>query len=211
MKDIYSLLTKNEKLRFDRFNTPQKIQDYLDTLPINFEHNGETLHSPRSVMRHGTAHCFEGALFACAVGMYHGFEVALLDLEAGFADDAHVVCIFKQNKKWGAISKTNHAALTYRDPVYASVRELVMSYFHEYFLNRTGKKTLRRYAVLKPSTFQKDWITSDHSLWYINNLCDNAKKIEILNQTDIVCLRKATQIEVIAGSIVQWSDPKSSK
>ena len=44
-------------------------------------------------------------------------------------DDDHVIAVFKKNNKWGAISKTNHAVLRYREPVYNSIRELIMSFF----------------------------------------------------------------------------------
>jgi hypothetical protein len=43
------------------------------------------------------------------------------------------------------LSKSNGAWLRYREPVYATLRELAMSYFHEFF-DGQGRKTLR--AVL---------------------------------------------------------------
>ena len=49
-------------------------------------------------------------------------------------DSDHVVALFKRNGCWGAISKSNHVWLRWRDPVYRSLRELAMSYAHEYFL-----------------------------------------------------------------------------
>jgi hypothetical protein len=139
MNSLFKNLTKEEKRVFEKLNTPQKIQDFLETFPINFEEKGETLHSPRNILKNKKAHCFEGALFASAVLLYHKKETLLLDLQTTLNDEAHVVTLFKQNGKWGAISKTNHASLRYRDPVYQTVRELVMSYFHEYFKN-TGEK-----------------------------------------------------------------------
>ena len=55
-------LTPKEYAFLKKLSTPQKIQDYLDTLPINFEKTGETLMSPRRVLRERRAHCMEGAL-----------------------------------------------------------------------------------------------------------------------------------------------------
>ena len=46
---------------------------------------------------------------------------------------------------WGAISKTNHAILRWRDPIYKSARELAMSYVHEYCLPG-GKKSMLEYS-----------------------------------------------------------------
>lgn len=61
---IDRLLTPRERSVFKKLSTPQKIQDFLDTLPINFEMSGDTYKSPRAVLASGTAHCFEGAVFA---------------------------------------------------------------------------------------------------------------------------------------------------
>src|SRR3989344_7563100 len=128
---IRKVLTPPEILVFKKLRTPQKIQDYLDALPINFEDSGETYRSPRRLLGAKEAHCLEGALFAAAVLAYHGQKPLLLDLRTTPRDEDHVVALFRQNGRWGAISKTNHAVLRYRDPVYKDVRELAMSYFHE--------------------------------------------------------------------------------
>src|SRR3990167_915161 len=108
---VRSLLTSAERRLFQKLNTPQKIQDYLDALPVNFERKGETYMSPRRVVRATTAHCFEGALFAAAVLAYHGQKPLLLDFRTIPSDEDHVVALFKQYSYWGAISKTNHAIL----------------------------------------------------------------------------------------------------
>jgi hypothetical protein len=88
----------------------------------------------------------EGALLAAAILEFHGHKPLLLDLRSTNDDLDHVVALFKQFGCWGAISKTNHVVLRYREPVYKTLRELAMSYFHEYFLDN-GKKTLREYSV----------------------------------------------------------------
>jgi hypothetical protein len=136
-----------EEIRlFRRLNTPAKVQDYLNALPFNFLARGVTL-SPRMVLQKQKADCFEGALFAAAALEFHGYKPLILDLRSVKKpyDYDHVVAVFKTDGCFGAISKTNHAVLRYREPVYKTLRELTMSYFHEYFLN-TGKKTLREYS-----------------------------------------------------------------
>src|SRR3989344_3092028 len=143
---IKSILTLSEKGVFKKLTTPQKIQDYLDTLPVNFEMTGETYQSPRRILQTKTAHCFEGAVFAAAALAYHGERPLLLDFQTLPIDDDHVVAPFKQNGYWGAISKTNHSIVRYRDPVYKTIRELAMSYFHEYLL-WNGKKSLVAYSA----------------------------------------------------------------
>src|SRR3989344_4797858 len=128
-----------------RLNTPEKIQDFINRLPFNFEKRGETYMSVARSLKTGRIHCFEGALIAAAALWIQGERPLLLDLKPDKSDIDHVVALFRRNGFWGAISKTNHAVLRYREPVYKSIRELAMSYFHEYFLNN-GKKTLRSYS-----------------------------------------------------------------
>lgn len=189
----------------ERLNTPQKIQDFLNKLPINFEEDGGTARSPRQVLKLRKAHCIEGALLAAVALWYHGQKPLLLDLVTTKNDDDHVVALFKQNGYWGAISKTNHAVLRYREPVYKTVRELAMSYFHEYFKD-TGQKTLRKFS--RPFDLSKiknkDWLTSGEDLWEINNALDDYFHYNILTPRQIKNLRPAEKIEVEAGKLVEW-------
>ena len=80
-----------------------------------------------------------------------------------------MITLFKRNNLWGAIGKTNHAVLRYREPVYKTPRELAMSFFHEYFLNSNGKKTLRKFSnPINLNKFNKhNWITSEEDVWFI--------------------------------------------
>ncbi len=189
----------------NKLNTPQKIQDYLNKLPINFEEDGGTARSPRQVLKLRKAHCIEGALLAAVALWYHGQKPLLLDLVTTKNDDDHVVALFKQNGCWGAISKTNHAVLRYREPVYKTVRELAMSYFHEYFKD-TGQKTLRKFS--RPYDLSKiknkDWLISGEDLWEINNALDDYFHYDILTPKQLKNLRPAEKIEVEAGKLVEW-------
>jgi|SRR5215470_14173756 len=153
-------LTRGEFRVLERLDTPEKIQAFLNAIPANFEPDGDTVLSVREVLRQRRAHCIEGAMVA-AVGLWiHGEPPLLLDLEA-VHDYDHVVALFRRGDMWGAISKTNHVSLRYRDPVYRSLRELAMSYFHEY-ANLRGQKTLRKYSRLF------DLRKVDPSLWVTN-------------------------------------------
>src|SRR5258708_5044677 len=138
--------TSKEKSLMRNLNTPDKIQEFLNSIPANFEKDGvETVRSPVRVLQDWSAHCFEGAVLGAYILSLHGYPPLLMHLEATRADFDHVIAPFKIRGRWGALSKTNHAVLRYREPVYASIRELVMSYFHEYFTD-DGVKTLRRYS-----------------------------------------------------------------
>ena len=115
-------LSSQELALFRRLSSPGKIQDYLDTLPFNYEKRGDTCHSPRQVLQAGKAHCIEGALLAAAALWFHGAEPLLLDLKTRPVDYDHVVALYKKNGYWGAISKTNHGVLRFRDPIYRTTR-----------------------------------------------------------------------------------------
>lgn len=197
-------LTKEEVLLFKRLKTPSHIQSYLESLPFNFEKKGETCRSPREVIIHKEAHCMEGALLAASMLWYHGKKPLLLDLKATRPDLDHVVTLFKENGRFGAISKTNHAVLRFRDPVYKSVRELALSYFHEYFLDG-GKKTLRSFSQpFSLIPFGTEWITSSKNLWYLPRALDKSKHSPIATPATISGLRPASKIERRAGILVEY-------
>src|SRR5262245_60059580 len=118
-----------------KLSSPRKIQDFLDTIEMNFEKDGDTCMSPRRVLRERKAHCMEGAMLAATALRLQGHPPLVIDLKSIQSDDDHIVTVFQQNGCWGAISKTNHAVLRYREPIYRSLRELAMSYFHEYFVD----------------------------------------------------------------------------
>lgn len=206
-------LTSSERAVFKKLNTPIKIQDFLDAMPINWckGKEGHTYMSPRRVLREQKMHCLEGAVFAAAVLWFHGEKPLLLDLKAE-GDDDHVVALYKRNGYWGAISKTNHASLRFRDPVYKTIRELALSYFHEYFVNKTGKKVLRSFS--KPfslRSFGTAWITAEENLDAVVEALDFSRHFKIVPAKNRRLLRKADAMEKKAGSIIEWekSDPRT--
>jgi hypothetical protein len=157
-----------ERTVFRRLNAPEKIQRFLDhDLAYNKELHGITCRSPRRVLRDRTAHCMEGALFGAAALRMLGHPPLLLDLEA-VRDDDHVLAIFRLRGHWGAIAKSNYSGLRYREPVYRTLRELVMSYFEHYY-NLRKEKTLRRYS--RPVNLRRfdsiHWMTAEEDVWAV--------------------------------------------
>ncbi len=197
-------LTKEEQAVFKKLNSPRKLQDFINAIPINFEKGGETLMSPRRTLQENKAHCLEGAFLAAAVLWWHGQKPLLMDLKTIVNDFDHVVALFRRGPFWGAISKTNHAVLRYREPIYASPRELAMSYFHEYFLDN-GAKTLRSYsAPFDLSKLKLNWLTAAEDLWEISNQLDSSPHHQILDKKMIASLRRAEPIEIKAGKLTEW-------
>lgn len=197
-------LTSTERKIFQSLSTPVKIQNFLDALPMNFAEE-DPCFSPRDVLKERKAHCMEGALLAAAALWYHGQKPLLLDLVAMNKDEDHVVVLFKENGYYGAISKTNHAVLRYREPIYKTVRELALSYFHEYFLH-SGQKTLREYS--DPFDLSKlghlNWIIGREGILDLIDAMADSPHHALLNKQQMKNLRKADQIEIKAGQIVEW-------
>ncbi|MBO0797239.1 MAG: hypothetical protein J2P31_00295 [Blastocatellia bacterium] len=161
---------KEEISILKRLNNPEKVQYFLDyQVNYNKEKEGETCRSPRRVLAERLAHCAEGAIFAAATLRLHGHEPLIVDLQA-VRDDDHLLAVFKEDGHWGAIAKSNYAGLRYREPVYRTIRELVMSYFDHYY-NPRGEKTLRAFS--KPVSLKRfdhlNWMTTGDDLWEI---CD---------------------------------------
>ncbi len=196
--------SKKEKALLKTLNTPAKVQDFLNQMPFNFERGGETLRSPLLALRHNRAHCFEGALLGAYILSQHGFKPYIMYLKSAKKDLDHVIAPFRVRGFWGALSKTNHSVLRYREPVYKNIRELAMSYFHEYFLD-SGEKTLRQYSeLLNLNDFEKDWPVAEGDLWGIDDVLDKAKHYDIMPKHHIKKLRKADRIEIQAGKIVEY-------
>jgi hypothetical protein len=202
-------LTKAEMAVFKKLTTPIKIQDFLDTLQINFEEKGETYMSPRRVLKHKKAHCLEGALFAAAALWIHGYTPLLLDLKALPDDDDHVVALYKINGLWGAISKTNHTSLRFRDPIYKTIRELALTYFHEYFLNKNGKKVLYSYSrPFNLKRFGSEWVASNDELSDLVYKLDTSSHIQIFPHKNRKFIRNADSMERKGGEITEWKHTK---
>ena len=176
-------LTREEQQLFRRLSSPVKVQKYLDDLPYNKERDGETCRSPRRVIRDQTAHCFEGALLAAAAMRANAQPPLILDLEA-VRDDDHVIAVYRQHGCWGAMAKSNYAGLRFREPVYRTLRELVMSYFESYY-NLKGEKCLRAYS--RPVNLARfdylGWMTAEEDLWAIPEYLVGVGHTAILRHT----------------------------
>lgn len=205
-------LSLEELAVLQKLNTPEKIQDFLDAFPSNLSRYSDSCSSPRMALRKGRAHCIEGAFIAAAALWLHGQEPTLMDLKAKSPDYDHVIALYRHRGYWGAISKSNHPVLRYRDPIYRTLRELALSYFHEYVLVRTGEKTLRSYSrPFSLKRFGTEWITSEQHLWDIAAALDESRHYPLVPKGQEKHLRKASEIERRAGGMTEWkrSDPRT--
>lgn len=133
---------------FVKLDSPAAIQRYLDELPYVAE---ERDRCPLDVIKDGQCHCLDGGLFAALALRRTGEPGLLIDLvpardrNGNNLDDDHVLALYRRRGAWGAVAKSNFAWLRFREPVYRSLRELVMSYFEVYF-SILGVKVLRGYT-----------------------------------------------------------------
>lgn len=203
--ELRALFSPAEAAVFKKLKTPLDIQNYLDDLPINFELNGDdTIYSARRVLREHKAHCVEGALFAAAALAFQGRPPLLMDIQTDVCDDDHVVTLFKEDGRWGAISKTNHTILRWRDPVYKSVRELAMSYFHEYIV-ADGQKTMLAFS--KPfdlSRYTPEWAVAEEDLVQLICDLDDSPHSPVAGKKAMKRLRPAQPIETKVLDITEW-------
>jgi len=186
-----------------RLRTPQRIQEFIIGLGANFEEGGDTLRSVRGVLAHRRAHCIEAAFTAACALWLAGDPPLLMDMTAK-GDSDHVVAIFKRGGRWGAISKSNHVWLRWRDPVYRSLRELAMSYFHEY-TNRQ-RKTLRTYSVpVDLRRFPTDmWVTNDDDCWEVGAALDDVRHYSLITKAQARTLMPRDATELRADDLVQY-------
>jgi hypothetical protein len=208
-KALHALLTPAEHRLFARLDAPYKIQTFLDRLPANFGLDGDTAMAPRRMLQARMAHCSEGAFFAAAALAYHGMGAWLMDIQALPSDHDHIVTLFKERGLWGAISKTNHAILRWRDPIYRSVRELAMSYAHEYCLPG-GKKSMLAYS--KPFSLRryapKTWVTAPDDLdWLLVDL-DTSPHWPVAPKAAMRKRRRSSKVELLAQDVLEWPDPR---
>lgn len=207
---IKKILPADLRRLFSRLDSPSKIQNYLDTLPINFEVSEESNASPIDVFRMQSAHCFEGAVFAAAALAFHGHKPSLMDFATAYDDEDHTVALFRRGAYWGAISKTNHAVLRFRDPIYRSPRELAMSYVHEFYMP-DGRKSLRGYS--RPFDLSRyppeTWCAKGKSLDWLMVAIARTWYFPVVPDHFARHLRHASNIELNALQISDFPDPRS--
>lgn len=190
MSNPYSGFTGKELRLLRSLNTPKKIVKFIDELDYNVEPNGDTAYSPKRVLEERKAHCLEAALFAACALRFNGFPPLIIDLRA-VRDEDHVLCVFKQDGAWGCIAKSKFTGLRSREPVYASLRELAMSFFDDYF-NMAGEKTLREYS--EPMNLTQydsvNWMDSREDLFLFEDALNALKHHRLIDSRQEKNLRR---------------------
>ena len=197
VRDFERALTEAEQREWAQLTSPRKIQDFLDGIPYT---NESRYRCPLRVLRERMAHCFDGALFGAAAMRRLGHTPLIVNMLANDQDDDHMLALYRRGGHWGAVAKSNFAGLRFREPVYRTLHELVMSYF-EQFYNMECKKTLRRYTVpLNLKAFDRlNWMVSDEPLERIGKRLDEVREVRLLTRRMIAVLSSVDERSYQAG------------
>ncbi len=190
-------LHRDEKRMIARLTTPHKIQSFLDEIDYSIE---ETNRCPLYVLRDPMANCFDGAVCAAAMLQRIGYPPLVLNMLANSRDDEHIVAVYKRENHWGAIAKSNFVGLRFREPVYRTLRELVMSYFEQYY-NIDREKTLRAYTrTVDLRTFDKHhWMTRNDAMEKIEQRLQKMQPVRLLTRRMIAVLSPVDERSYLAG------------
>jgi len=182
-------------------NSPHRIQAFLDSIRYpTGERNRGMIH----VIRDRQAHCLDGGLFAAAALSWLGFPALILDMlpEPG-TDDDHVLALYQVDGCWGALAKSNFVGLRMREPVYRSLRELVMSFFDSFY-NVNGLLTLRGYT--RPIRLNRwkiaDWLLLDEGVDQIEKKLKHVSVIPLIKPSAAARLQPVDEVTYRQGLAV---------
>lgn len=144
-----------------RYPTPARAQELLYEIPYNAEPHGETLRSALGAWEARTAHCLEGSFLTAAILEHQGHPPLIMSLESEDLLD-HVLFLFRENDRWGAISTSRDVGLRGRAPIFRSLRALAWSYVDPY-VDGSGRVT--GYAVASLDDMRVRWRDGRANLW----------------------------------------------
>ena len=191
MQHFDEQLTPKERTLLDGFDRPAKVQAFLNTIPYSDDH---FYRCPLRVLRERKGHCFDGALFAAMALRRMGYPPLILEFIPNERDDDHIITLFKKRGHWGSVAQSNFTGLRYRDPVFRSLRELVMSYWADHF-NAAGEMTLTGYrGPINLRVFDHlDWMASDAGL---DDLADGPKGMNRYRITPLITQAMAADLDL---------------
>jgi hypothetical protein len=196
-KTFEQLLSSADRARVEQLTSPSAIQQFLDKLDYSTE---AIYRCPLQVVCERTAHCFDGALFAAAMLRRLGYPPLILEMLPNDRDDDHLLAVYQRDGCWGALAKSNFVGLRAREPVYRNLRELVMSYFEQYY-NVEGERTLRGYTLpLHLAAFDRhNWMCRQEPLDDIADRLDQIRRVALLTPTAIDNLTRIDERSRLAG------------
>ena len=197
MRKFEEKLSPAERQLLSGLDSPAEIQAFLTGVPYSED---KFYRCPLRVLREHKGHCFDGALFAAMALRRLGNPPLILEIIPNERDDDHIIALFKQQGWWGAVAQSNFSGLRYRDPVFRSLRELVMSYFADHF-NSAGEMTLRGYrGPVRLRTFDwLEWMASEAGLEALADGMDRYRVTPVISAEMAAGLALADERSIKAG------------
>jgi len=196
LRQFWEALNPGERRQLSKLDTPFKIQCFIDSIPYSPE---ERYRCPLTALRDRKAHCFDGALLGATLLRSLGQPPLILEMQPE-NDDDHMLALFRVGGLWGALAKSNFVGLRYREPIFRSLRELVLSYFEDFF-NVLGQKSLRGYTYPMNLTLwdRLKWMTSDEHLEEIADHVTTLRKVRLLTPRGARGLSPVDPLSLRAG------------
>jgi hypothetical protein len=198
-QEFEQLLSPAERKFLDGLNSPFKVQAFLNAISYSTD---EFYRCPLRVLRERVAHCFDGATFATMALRRLGEPPLILEIIPNGRDDDHLLALFKRFGCWGAVAQSNFSGLRFREPVYRSLRELVMSYFEDYF-NAMGEKTMVGYrGPINLKVFDHlEWMASDRGLERLSSAMDRYRPHPVITTEMAANLSPVDERSLRAGML----------
>ena len=193
-------LSPQEVKLFASLDSPARIQAFIDAeIPYSTE---DIDRCPLRVLRDRVGHCLDGALFAAAALYLSGKPALVLQMLPNEHDDDHMVAVYKDYHCWGAVGQSNFSGLRFREPVYRTLRELVMSYF-EVFFNLEGEKTLLGYRrPINLSRYDRlGWMWQDEAIPAILKEVARKPGIRVITKEQQAALSRVDGRSLEAGKL----------
>ncbi|MEY4514192.1 MAG: hypothetical protein RLZZ450_6314 [Pseudomonadota bacterium] len=203
LREFDAALRAREQKIMSGLTSPTKIQAWLDATPYSTD---PIYRAPLTVLRERRAHCFDGACFAALALARLGHPAQLVDM-LPWDDDDHVLAIYKRGTRFGSIAKSNFTGLRGREPVYRTLRELLMSYFEPFF-NMAKNRTLRGYTLpLSLRRFDREgWTHRDETMSIIADALDASPRVTLFTPAEVRAFTKVDDLTV--HSNLWAADPK---
>ncbi len=200
LKIFEEQLSREEKHLMDSLDSPYKIQAFLDGLVYPA---GEANRAVIEVLRQRQAHCLDGGLFAAAALLRLGMPAVILDMQPQPGrDDDHVLALYRLDGCWGALAKSNFSGLRFREALYRTTRELVLSYFEDFF-NLHGQKTLRSYS--RPINLKRfdrlRWLTEARGVDAIERYLKTVRLAPLISDAQAARLAPVDRRSFAAGTL----------
>lgn len=180
-KGFFKIFTREGQSVLDKLDTPEKIQKYIDE-EVVYDPVKED-RSVRDVLKDRKAECYNGALFALACLLKHGYKVSIVELLAR-GDEEHILCVYKEGSRYGSIAQSKFLGLKSREPIYKSLHDLVVSYMEFYFAF-DGRYTLLSHTGMFPiSKYKNKWLYDSRTVVKMAKDLRKSKHFNLINPRD---------------------------